>query len=487
MNDFAPSTQQVAIFNWFKAEKGNLVVRARAGTGKTTTILHAITHAPEGRILLAAFNKKIAEELKSKLRNPKAEAKTLHSVGFGLVLRNWNGVKPDEGRGLRLARAAAGMSCPDPIVRLVAKLASKAKGMLPATTAEMVAIARDFDLTPDDEWAEEGWNVESVARLAFDAMKAATRRDGTIDFDDMVYLPIANGWTRPMYDMVVVDEAQDMNAAQLRLATGVCQKTGRIVVVGDDRQAIYGFRGADSNSLDRLKGALNATELGLTTTYRCPTKVVAYAAKLVPDYQAAPNAPEGQISEIDYSELAEQVGPGDFVLSRKNAPLVRTCLSILRLGKKAKVEGRDVGTQIINLVNKLGRTNKTVPALLTAVSKWAETRIAALSGGDAEAAEPKVQEISDTAETIRVLAEDLTGIPELVARIKDLFADDVSGAFVVCSSIHRAKGRETDTVYLLRDTLYPGRGGRANREEANIEYVGVTRAKKHLVWVHGGT
>jgi hypothetical protein len=98
------SGQQTAIFDWFENGEGNLVVRARAGTGKTTTILEAITYAPEQTILLAAFNKKIAEELKSKLKNPRAEAKTLHSLGFGFVLRNWNGVTPRQ-RPRRAPRA----------------------------------------------------------------------------------------------------------------------------------------------------------------------------------------------------------------------------------------------------------------------------------------------------------------------------------------------------------------------------------------------
>jgi superfamily I DNA/RNA helicase len=481
------STQQEAIFNWFKTGSGNLVVRARAGTGKTTTILSAIQYAPESRILLAAFNKKIAEELKTKLRNPSAEAKTLHSVGFGLVLRNWSGTKLDSTRGQRIAREVAGQSTPDPIVRLVSLLASKAKGMLPRTPEEMTAIARQFDLTPDEEWVEDGWTEQSVVMLAFDALKRALKRDGTIDFDDMVYLPVANNWVRPTYNMVVVDEAQDMNVAQLRLATGVCYKTGRIAVVGDDRQAIYGFRGADSASIDRLKTSLSATELGLTTTYRCPKSVVEYAAKLVPDYVAAPTAPQGEIKELDYAKLAEEVKPGDFVLSRKNAPLVRTCLSILRTGKRAKIEGRDIGAVLIGLVKKIARTHKTMPALLKGVSEWADRKSAAIAmaSNDEDATESKVQEVQDTAETIRVLGEDLTSVAELVARIENLFGDDVNAANVVLSSVHRAKGRETEVVYVLRDTLYPGRGGKASKEEANIEYVAVTRAKTTLVWVDG--
>jgi len=67
------SAQQEAIFGWFGSAGGNLVVRARAGTGKTTTILEGIGRAPEGKILLCAFNKRIAEELQTKVRNPAAE------------------------------------------------------------------------------------------------------------------------------------------------------------------------------------------------------------------------------------------------------------------------------------------------------------------------------------------------------------------------------------------------------------------------------
>ena len=110
------SEQQKAIFDFFKQGQGNLVVRARAGTGKTTTILEAISYAPEDKILLAAFNKKIAEELKSKLKNPKAEAKTLHSVGVSFVFRNWQGCQLDQDRGERLARRSLPAGAPDSAV-----------------------------------------------------------------------------------------------------------------------------------------------------------------------------------------------------------------------------------------------------------------------------------------------------------------------------------------------------------------------------------
>ena len=93
-SDCVWSAQQNAIFRWFKEGEGNLVVEARAGTGKTTTIIEAVKSAPEKTILLAAFNKRIKEELESRITSsPHIEAKTLHAIGFMLVREYWPGVR----------------------------------------------------------------------------------------------------------------------------------------------------------------------------------------------------------------------------------------------------------------------------------------------------------------------------------------------------------------------------------------------------------
>ena len=341
------SEEQRAIFRHFAAGKsaGNLVVRARAGTGKTTTIVAGIGQAPEQKILLAAFNKRIATELQAKVRNPRAEVKTLHSLGFAYVRRNWSDVRLDgDGeRALRCVRTAAG-EIPDPVAKLAVKLLSLAKGCAPLARSggELVELAYQHDCVPDYEWEDDGWTVERLCDVVVGAMDVgAALRDGFIDFDDMVWLPVRNRWVRPWFELVVIDEAQDMNAAQLIIARGASR--GRVVVVGDDRQAIYGFRGADTGSNDRLKLELRAKELSLTTTYRCPRLVVELAARLVPDYRAAPSAPEGTVRELAYTKLVEECRLGDFILSRKNAPLAPVCLAILRTGKRAKIEGKDVG------------------------------------------------------------------------------------------------------------------------------------------------
>jgi superfamily I DNA/RNA helicase len=210
---------------------------------------------------------------------------------------------------------------------------------------------------------------------------------------------------------------------------------------------------------------------------------VAEAAALVPDYCAAETAPVGEVDALPMAKLAESTQPGDFVLSRKNAPLVRVCLAILRAGTRAKVEGRDVGKGLVALVKKLKA--KTIPKFIEKLEAWEEREQARASKLKPATAERKQAEIEDQAETLRTLSEGLTDVQELETRIEHLFADDAAGTRgqVVCSSVHRSKGLEAPRVFVLRSTLADPET--AGREEANIRYVAITRAQSRLTWVDG--
>lgn len=474
------SEEQEAIFAWFtNTSPGNCVVRARAGTGKTTTIIEGISRAPEESILLAAFNKTIAEELQSRLTNPRAEAKTLHALGFSFLRRHWSKVRVDaNSRPWDLARAACGPKTPDPIVGIVKELHTKAREIIPLcaraenSTEQLVDLAIRFDLDVGEEWEAQGWSLERVALLAERAMILAEERTAVIDFADMIFLPLVHGWVTPRYDLVVVDEAQDMTSAQLSLATKACR--GRVCIVGDDRQAIYAFRGADSGSLDRLKAELQAVELGLKTTYRCPQKVVALANEIVGDFRAAPTAPEGIVDDVSAVDMLKEAAEGDFILSRTNAPLVPICLAFLKAGKRARIRGRDIGGAIQGLLRKL--EVKNLHDLPQKLGRWyAREEKRAKKMRDHEA-ETHLADCLDRKELVLALAEDLVSWQEFEARCASLFSDSTAPA-VTCSTIHRAKGLEADRVFILGDTLREGEG-----EEANIKYVGITRAKAHLSW-----
>lgn len=480
----APSAEQGAIFDWFECGTGNLIARARAGTGKTTTVVEGVSRMPERDVLMAAFNKEIAIELERRVPRAGVEVRTLHSLGFRFVRQAWR-VRMDEGgrRAFDLARRALPPGAPNAIVNLVSRLHTKARDVDPWIAADadataLVDFAARFDMMPDESWGA-AWNIDVVCQAAHKAMRLATERTAVIDFADMIFLPLVHGWVRPTYDAVVVDEAQDMTPAQLTMAVGAMRAGGRMCIVGDDRQAIYAFRGADAGSLDRLKAELSARELGLTTTYRCGRKIVELAAQIVPDYRASPNAHDGEVADMAYAQAIAAAVPGDFILSRKNAPLVRACMTLLKRGVRARIKGRDIVAGIMALVRKLAPTD--IDDLERKVDSWAAREIKLANRRLTEdAAADRIAFVMDQAAVVLALSEECDVVSDFERKCDELFADKPGVEAVMCSSVHRAKGLEADTVYLLRDTFREG-----SVEEDNIRYVAITRAKRRLVWVDG--
>lgn len=512
------SAQQETIFSWFaepqEGDRRHAIVRARAGCGKTTVIIEGVRRAPEQDILICAFSKDIETELKKRIGTGHANnitARTLHALGLSCITKFRSRMKVDFGsdRADALARQVCGKMAPDAIIRLVSKLHTKGRLMAPHAMAygDLSVIAIKFECEPDDSWAAcmqcgrgresvnhgaggheyRGFDARYVEERALEAMELASQIEsgGSIDGSDMIFLPVRNRWLSKQFDLVVVDEAQDMTAAQLEIALGVLRPGGRMMVVGDDRQAIFSFIGADSDSLDRLKNELNADEMGLTTTYRCGRIIVERAATIVPDFEAGPSNPEGLISFINTTELTAAAGPGDFILSRVNAPLVSHAMQLLRAGKRCQVAGRDIGKGLRGMVKRLNA--RSVPDLLAKIEGWKNRECArikaqsdAVTNGRKAALEAKRDAIIDQADMLASLCDGARNVAEVDARIEALFTDDGLGAAgrITCSSVHKAKGLEANRVFILRDTL------RSNtREEENITYVAITRAKSELIWV----
>jgi len=484
------SEEQDAIFNWFASGSGNLVVQARAGTGKTTTITEAFSRAPENRILYAVFNKKNQVEATGKIADSRVDIKTLHALGYAFIRSVWQGVKPDSfvERDRVIACAPVNpvtghkVDLPNEIVTQVCRIVSLAKNLtISPSFADVLSIAVDRcgDIDEDLELPENGgFGLEALVGLAMKVLELSKVRDpeNRISFDDMVWLPVAMNWTRAWYDLVVVDEAQDMNLPQLTMAMKACKRNGRMCVVGDDRQAIYGFRGAVQDGMAMMQEKLNAAVLGLTTTYRCPQEVVAIARGIVSDYVAAPTAPMGVVDYV--SDVGTKAKVNDAILSRTNAPLVPLCLGLLKAGIPARIEGRDIGKALAGIVKKLKA--RSVPECLTKLNKWADRQIRRMLAAGKE--EKDLALVTDQVETIQAIAEGATNVAEIITRLESLFADTDKGArpAVVLSSVHKAKGLEWDHVFVLRPTF---RSTAGEGEEANIFYVAVTRAKKHLTLV----
>lgn len=476
------SDEQNAIFAWFAGGTGNLVVQARAGTGKTTTIKQAFSHAPEtGRLLYAVFNKKNQREAVEKITDARVEVKTLHSLGFYFIKKVWPKAAPDdfvESARVALVAPALPEEVATAIVKLVGFCKNLTVGIPDINEVLMIADARNVSVSDE---MEKDFPPARIAELTLLVMQQSLVRDvmDRVSFNDMVWLPVAAGWVKPIFSLVVVDEAQDMNMPQLLMAERA--SAGRICVVGDDRQAIYGFRGAATDGMHLMKQRLNAAALGLTVTYRCPRLVVGLAQEIVSDYSAAQTAPEGEILDLSLTEAVSSLVVGDAVLSRLNAPLMGIALNLLRKGIPARIEGRDIGKQLVGMVRKLKA--KSVPDFLKKLEAWGRKQTARAISAGGKYVQSKCETINDQVATLQAVSEDCANIAAIETKIICLFEDSDSARkpAVVCSSVHKAKGLEWNKVCLVEDTFK----NRTQGEESNIYYVAVTRTKKTLVRAYG--
>lgn len=470
------SQYQQAVFADVESGKGHTVVRARAGSGKTTVILESLARVPNAfTTLMVAFNKAIANELKQRVGSKvDAEISTLHSFGFRTCKKSLGSkLKLNNDRVWEFAKELAGADYESLTYRkALSKTVSLAKGALANTPEDITTIIDRFgiDVPIVDNDGEDRFVMDVLKVLD----KCQNEVDQAIDFDDMIWLPHVLDLQPARYDRLFVDETQDLNPAQLSLAVKACKRGGRITAVGDDRQAIYGFRGADENAVRFIIDSLQAKVLSLSVTYRCARSIVQVANEIVPDLEAAPGAPEGLVAHTDVQAMMQGVQPGDFVLSRSNAPLVLACLQLLRKGVRASIQGRDIGAQLLGFVkrSKCG----SVAELRIFIDQWEKDEVKRL-----QEKRRNTDVASDKAACLRVLSDGAQTVKDVEETIQRLFEDTDSRNRVVLSTTHKAKGLERDRVWVLADT-YRRRPG---TEEDNLWYVAVTRAKSELYLVNG--
>ena len=260
-----------------------------------------------------------------------------------------------------------------------------------------------------------------------------------------------------------------------------------MLFVGDRRQAIYGFAGADARSFENIIEQAKATLLPLSVCYRCPTKVLDLAREHCPQIEARPDAPEGTVRRLEYDNLVGSVREGDMILCRRNAPLVSVCFALIADGIAAQIKGRDIGVGIQKAIEKIGKGGRfeDFPRLL---GDWLSKEHATITrrGGRDSVIASRLQGLEDKAECIRIIyaRSNATTIKGLKDDVAALFSDDRPS--VQLSSIHRAKGLENGRVMVVGDTelSFPGMQSWQREQERNLTYVAYTRAQEELVFVN---
>lgn len=494
------SPQQQAAFEWVRSGKGHAVLEAVAGSGKTTTLVE-ICRIAKGKVVFTAYNKKIADEIGLKLQRsgagPNVTSATFHSLGFKAYRQLEPKVKVE---AKKLDQLMEEMKVPRYALAFVSQLVSLAKQRgigLPHLSIDSdspwIDLVEHFDL--EEKLISQDYTIDIQQRVAdsIQMAKQVLRRSNEqrdiIDFDDMIYLPLLLGAKVEKYDWVLVDEAQDTNPTRRELAKLMISPLGgRLIAVGDRHQAIYGFTGADSDALDLIVEELHATRLPLTVTYRCPKSVVRLAQQFVHHIEAHASAPDGVVRTIDDYAFKRLVpAPEDAILCRVTKPLVSMAFDLIKRRIACHVEGREIGQSLATLVKKFD--NGSVSVLREDLEAYLYKEEGRLIEQGKEA---KAEQLRDKVETLFVMIDTLKyNDPcwKLTELIESLFKDSTGAdrPTVTLSTVHKAKGREWNTVYLYgRDKFMPSKWARQDwqiGQEHNLIYVAVTRAKKELIEV----
>jgi hypothetical protein len=534
----------------------HVMVTARAGTGKTTTLVQGMRGVlgkdPEemisdGRwvritpseqqqavwdamrlstglrpcdICFAAFGNKIAKELQRRVPYG-CTATTFHKMGFKAVMQRFQ-LKEGDGAvfGYRTRRHVAELLGLDEyeLTRTRPALAHAASSLVRLCKQNLVILdaedeyedrraVQELDALVEHFDVELGQDKYELYKLMPQLLHRAldVEKDQFIDFEDMIWLPVMMGLPLPKYKLLLVDEAQDLNICQQQMARRVGD---RIIMCGDDRQAIFGFAGADADSMPRSYQELSKTprgcvELKLTTTRRCGKAIVTRAKQYVEEFEAHEDNCEGSLRYASYEEGYAGVYPeglpheayyaggyrshvrdGDFVLCRVGAPLVSQCLRFLREGRKAVILGRDVGQNLIALVRS--RKAQTMEQLYARMVDWHTEQITKERAKE-RPSELRIASIQDKYQCIVAFCQGRNSVDDVVAAIRRVFQED-TGSGIVFSTIHKAKGLEAKRVFLLqpRGARMPHPMAKLEwevQQEHNLAYVAITRAIEELVFV----
>lgn len=506
-----PTSQQQAFLDTLCNTNSNILLQARAGCGKTSSILMAVDayadKFPSDSIWVCAYNKSIADEVQTKLKQhghtdwKKVSASTVHSAGYSL-LRFTFGSKVEGNKINKLIYAR--IDSRDSKSELFRTYKTQISQLVTLAKQAGVGFFDDVQIGNPSTWYDlashfgvNGFDdtsvMDSVIVCAQEIYRSSLDNTDEVDFDDMILFPLIKSITvKFTKDLIFVDEAQDLSRARQALIKKFLKPVvGRIVIVGDDKQAIYGFSGADSQALRNLASSVNAVTLPLSVTWRCPKKVVELAKTIVGDLEAAESAKDGSVEYLSsLDSLSTPLAPGkeqDAILCRNTAPLIEIAYELIRKGVPAKVEGRKIGEGLINLCQRWKVT--TTAALIEKLEAYREREIqkAIAKGNDA-----KIEGIEDTVETVleiikAVNAKGQTSVSDVIRFIEDLFADGADHVVTLCT-YHKSKGREWERVILWEHTSRcPSKYAKQDwqrEQESNLAYVAITRSKDQLVFVN---
>lgn len=521
MSKFKPSKFQEDIFNFILNDNRNLVISAVAGSGKTTTLLKALEIIPEDKsVLFLAFNVSIADELKQRIPKDKTNitVNTVHSFGMSTLMKsiypevnikkyreilqsivdfkngeNLNNIKLYEFNEEQqkyvneITKLIPDLNENKDFLKNVVELCNLSRLNLvnfeikPIGVGEINKIATKYSID----------NLDNESTVAWFLAKIGLQYHKKIDYSDMVSMPIILNFEPNKYDFVFVDESQDLNSCQRNLMiSAIKDDGGRFIAVGDPKQAIYAFAGADHESYQKLKDTPNTVELPLSYTYRVAPEIVNMVKHINPLITSHPKNRKGIVYDtFSYKDIED----GDMVLCRNTLPIVSLCIKLLTEGKKSYIVGSDIGESIIKMILSTNKKDTeftidgVISSLLIEKEKLIEKAINKYGLSRSEAMdESHIAVFIEKIQLIEALSYGVNDPYVVIDKIETIFSDDKKEG-IRLSTIHKSKGLEAERVFIIHEDLMPSKYAKQPwqiEQEKNLEYVAYTRAKTTLGFVN---
>lgn len=481
MPDFPPTEEQSAILAAERDTRDNLLIDALAGAAKTTT-LEMLSHQIEGPTLAIAFNKKIAMELQKRM-SANTTSKTMHSLGLG-VAQSFLGVRRadiDFDKRKRLlqetiprlgADTAQYELMQENFMDLLGAIRFGAEcGWIPdAAKRNATPLMDDTDFLHHFEGWENSWKIsdiewEAIRKTSELAVFEAVN-DNKLDFTDMLLIPACYNVRFPYYGTIMVDEAQDLNALNHRILDKMMKKS-RLIAVGDPCQAIYGFRAAHEDSMERLAEKFAMRYLPLTISFRCAESVVKHVQWRAPHMRFRKGAPLGSVRTVN-EWTAAMIPDGEpvAVICRNNAPLFALAMKLLKAGRRPQLSSGDVLAGIEKDLKKIGPVATAQEDAIPLFEAFRDKMFKKY--GQKQFLTDKLDCILD----FIMGAETIGGAIRAVQKLSN------STGPITLTTGHKSKGLEWDTVFFLDEHIIGKEG-----QEKNLRYVIATRAKKELIYV----
>lgn len=498
-NEFLASKYQSKIFDNIEHGVGNIVISAAAGSSKTTTIVNCIKLIDcNKKILFIAFNKEIVNNINNQINNYKnCFVSTFHKMGFLFLCENIekapivNEYKYTSYISDNLSSLSDYKN--NEVIKVlektyisnITKLVEYSRYYLAFSVKEIKTIAKLYGIELIND---ECYVVKKILKWGKDNINE-------IDFTDMIWLPNVLNYTtkKYKYNWVLIDESQDTSIAEQKLIEKCFTRGTRFVVVGDENQQINVWCGSSKEAINNFFEYPNTKQFKLPICYRCPKKIVELAKKYSDNIEIYENAIDG---EINYDVSRFSPTNGDMVLCRITSPLIKLYLEYLRINKESYIKGIDIiKNDYINLCN-INNVKIIDKNCVLQNSLFYSLYIRLFEMIDKAIKEYKITEedaimiqniysFYDAIQGLKILSEGLNTVKELKEKINIIFSNQKENG-VQLSTVHKAKGLESDNVYILQSSLMPMKSAKRDWEiqsEKNLIYVAITRAKKTLNYI----